>query len=341
MFARRIALIIVALLSLPLFAQSFSISPAAGPTAGGTEVTISGDFPSFAYGVIFGGANATNIRKLDAHTLVAVTPQHLPGVANVEIFELGRFLITGLTFTYVGEIPANLERVLLPILVPPITGQFGSQFITAFTAQLQAGEQVTLYGLDFACKFICPPQFFNDLPIGLAPEGPRIDEADIRMSGTPGRFIYVPKEQLPNVAMNLRVYDRSRSTQNFGTEMPVVRESRFTEGFSSITLLNVPTDPKFRNTLRIYGTGIAEVNVSIRPATGTALNYSMDLSEPKSIFEPAFASFTNFPSNVGPVTVTIVIPVPPILPIQPPRIWAFDSVTNNDTQLITTISPQP
>jgi hypothetical protein len=83
------------------------------------------------------------------------------------------------------------------------------------------------------------------------------------------------------------------------------------------------------------------VNVNIQPATGTPLNYSLDLAEGKSVFEPAFASFTNFPANIGPVTVTIGIPVPPILPPEPPRIWAFDSVTNNDTQLITTITPQP
>jgi hypothetical protein len=63
------------------------------------------------------------------------------------------------------------------------------------------------------------------------------------------------------------------------------------------------------------------------------------LSGATNPFEPAYAEIGDFPVGAGDVRVTIHtwsrlghIPNPPV--------WAFLSVTNNDTQMITTITPQ-
>jgi hypothetical protein len=130
------------------------------------------------------------------------------------------------------------------------------------------------------------------------------------------------------------VYDQSRTTQSFGTEIPIVRERQFTNGSTVLTLLNVPTDARFRNTLRIYGTAAAQVVVRVSAPTISPVDSPVTLNAGENVFKPAAATFSSFPTGVGLVTVTITVPVQA-------HVWAFVSVTNNDTQQITTITPQP
>ncbi len=335
-----------------LLAEPFSISPESGPTTGGTTVTIKGDFATTVIAVLIGGSEATDLRRIDEHTLRAVTPVNLPGRASIDFlqFPLG-FPSQNLSFTYVGDVPETFERLLLPIFVKPVRGQYGSEFVSAFTAQLQRGEIARLFGLTFACRLICPPQIFGGgIPVGLSANGPRLDDADVDHTGNPGRFLFVPKDEVGNVAMNLRVFDRSRSAQNYGTEIPIVRQNAFVEGSAPITLLNVPTDTRSRRTLRIYADVATRVNVRVDQPTEQsyvplpplpAFEYDIELAAGRNVFEPATATFTDFPANIGLATVTITIPAPPVPPPTAPRVWAFITVTNNDTQLITTITPQP
>ncbi|HEX2059152.1 MAG TPA: hypothetical protein VHK90_00280, partial [Thermoanaerobaculia bacterium] len=63
-------------------------------------MTITGEFGAWPYGVYFGSTAALETRRVDEHTLVAVTPPHLPGVSEVRIFEYDLFLGTDLTFTF-------------------------------------------------------------------------------------------------------------------------------------------------------------------------------------------------------------------------------------------------
>ena len=55
-------------------------------------------------------------------------------------------------------------------------------------------------------------------------------------------------------------------------------------------------------------------------------------------FDPAYAQIGDMPANVGPLRITITPPEPG-LPGFYMSYMAFVSVTNNDTQLITTIRP--
>ncbi len=339
---KRAALLLFALVVSVPVAGDYTVTPTSGPTSGGTELTFKGNFPGFVYGVIVGGAVAEDVRRVDAQTLVAVTTEHLPGVVPIRIFEVDRFLFTDLKFTYVGEVPATYERILLPIFLPPVRGQFGSEFVTSFTATLRRGSMARFHGLTFECRFICMPELESGLPVSVTPQGPRLDGDSLVRNGNPGRFIYIPKDEVQNVAMNLRVYDRSRSMQNFGTEIPIVRENRFTEGYERLTLLDVPTDPRFRNTLRIYATGPTKVIVQVSGPTISPVDREVDLVAGANVYEPAMATFSAFPTGVGLAEVIIRIPTPTIAPPPPaPRLWAFVAVTNNDTQMITTVTPQP
>jgi hypothetical protein len=152
--------------------------------------------------------------------------------------------------------------------------------------------------------------------------------------GTPGRFLFLLEGKFDQLAANLRVYDVSRDDENFGTEMPIVREHELTT--APIHLPGVPITAGFRNTLRIYGTKTTTVRATI----GTQ-STDITLTPGASAFDPAYAISTAFPSAAPGEASTLRVTVTPLdTSANAARIWAFVSVTNNTTQLITTITPQ-
>lgn len=332
---RRASLLLavaVVLSAVPLFAESslYTITPGSGPTAGGQLVTIKaaeGNFGTWPYTVVFGNTAASSTTRVDEHTMTAITPAHLPGVVDVRIFEYDLYLGTdGLTYEFVGDPPlAQLERILLPVLTPPVPGAFGSEFRTALRL-LNTGDEKTLevFGLTQNCVVLCiDPQ--GD-PMQLEPNQ-AAGEHDVIYLGNPGRFIYISPEQSRDFAAQLRVYDTSRAAENFGTSIPVVPHSQFrTKAFA---LLNVPTDPRFRNTLRLYSTAPTTVTIEGLDAAPRVIA----LSGGSTLHDPAYAVL-GFSGTEAGLKDLVITPAP-----GGPAVWGFISVTNNLTQHITTISP--
>lgn len=323
-----------------------SVTPSTGPTTGGTRVTVMGEGFLFNCGPItcppneirFGGVAARETRVLDDTQITAVTPEHFPGTVDVTLAHSSLNEVTlANAFTFTGPVPETaFARVLLPIFTPPVRGAFGSDFRTEFRIAGNGGGFST-YSLrndtsncaPILCLDLPDPIFFTADDV-LGPAFPIYN-------GNPGRFIYVPRSELKNVAANLRVADVSRSSLNFGTEIPVVADTELRSDV--IELLGVPTDPRFRNTLRIYGIDASYVVVTVEGRQPVVL----PMTQPSSPFEPVYAVFTDFPTGTDPVHVKIEPPpfINPSPPSGPFPIWAFVSVTNNETQMITTITPQP
>lgn len=242
------------------------------------------------------------------------------------------------------------ERILLPVYTQPVRGAFGSEFHTRLKLwNKSASETLLIYGVEPVCIITCPTVNF----VELRPYGVDIDSLDaprLSPNGRPGRFVLISNEHADMVAMNLRAFDLSRSAVNFGTEMPIARERDFTD--DRIVLPGVPmADSRFRKTLRIYSREAATVIVSFEgpefigsPTIIPPPSQTVTLSPGLNEFDPAYAVFTDFASYPGDVTV-VVEPVPPCvlcpLPHVRPPVWAFITVTNNETQHITTISPRP
>ncbi|HEX2121824.1 MAG TPA: hypothetical protein VHL59_09300, partial [Thermoanaerobaculia bacterium] len=110
-----------------------------------------------------------------------------------------------------------------------------------------------------------------------------------------------------------------------------------------IALLDVPIDPRFRLTLRIYGLnrGTDFVNVTVNGKL-----HQIPLHPSSDPFTPSIIVFTDFPpphelpAGQSTINVTVDTPRGPggvVIPGSP--IWAFIAVTNNVTQHITTIVP--
>ncbi len=323
-----------------------SVTPASGPATGGTEVTLSGrgfnntcDAPITCLPpqVYFGSLAARETRILNDTTIVAVTPEAFPGPVNVSVgIGLQHFAEKTNAFTFTGPVPESFERLLLPVFVPPVHGAFGSEFHTTFRIAAKNGT-VRIWGLDLGVCEVINECINPDDPWRIVPTD-EINPRNLDANGTPGRFLFAPKADMANVAANLRVQDVSRAELNYGTEIPVVRESDFAE--SRIVLQNVPGDPRFRNTLHIYSVNAPFVNVTVagRQAVQVPLRPGATLND------PAYAEFTDFPRDGGAFRVTIDAPVLNPAPVIEPvltDIWAFITVTNNETQVISTITPQP
>lgn len=321
---------------------AYSMSPQRGSASGGTVVTLHGPNAAVTTSVSFGTALVAATR-VNATTLTVMTPPQLPGSASrtvpVKFWVFGASVNTGLTFTYDDDDEASFERLLLPVYTLPVKGAFGSEFRTELRATLANGDRAEIYGLARQCVFLCIEQPGD--PHVLTKDSPDLDDRQIEPDGKPGQFVYVPREQSGRVAMNLRVFDTSRSAENFGTEIPIVREREFAD-VRPLVLVGIPTDPRFRNTLRIYSAGDGGfVSLTIQ-GTGVRVQHTLRLPAQSDTDHPGYIEFSNFPQNAGVVRVTIdgssLNRTPPLPNV---NYWAFVSVTNNATQHITTITPQP
>ena len=324
-----------------------SVTPAEGSVAGGTRVTINGtgfsdtcivcSTPFSGLSVIFGNTRASDVKLINPTKIEAVAPPHPPGPVSVTVHQLDGSDPNSFTlpnaFTYTGDWSAEFEPFLFPIFLAPVRGAFGSEFHTSARVASR-GEPFDIFGYDTLCTTIDPP---------LIPESPfRIGTGETQLytgcTRSVGRLFFVPAAHADDFVANLRVTDVTRQSQSHGVEVPVVRLRDFTVG--KIVLLGVPVDARFRNTLRIYGLpgGAQFVNVTVNGVTtGVALRSS------GSLYEPSYAEFTAFPSAsqlpAGRSTVTVTIDQPVRGIVGPTAVWAFVSVTNNDTQQITLVTP--
>jgi len=320
-----------------------SVSPNGGPTAGGTVVTIKGSgfescpicSPPLPPYVTFGGTPARSVHIVNTETLEVVAPPHFPKTAGVTVDQWNGTATAPNAFTFTGKIEDGFDQVLLPIFVEPVNGAFGSIFNTHLRlANSTTTERTWVLGLTPFCALsACVYPDPLEVPYLLEPDH-TYHPQDVVYTGKPGQFLFIPKT-LPEPFMNLRVFDSSRDAFNFGTELPIVPLSEFT--LRDIKLLGVPGDPRFRNTLRIYAEGETSVTVVIDD-----MAWHLPVRAGANALDPAYAQFTDFPTDVAAFDVTIIpsTVTPPMPGLNAPRIWAFISVTNNETQLITTITPQ-
>lgn len=173
-------------------------------------------------------------------------------------------------------------------------------------------------------------------------------EPQLGTAGT-GQFLYVRESEQAKVNITSRVWDKSRATQTAGAEVPIVRERDFRS--SPIALIGIPIAPHYRHTLRIYdldGRNGALVTIRLyandettprATVTGTLTQFSGVRATPDQLpVHPAYLQLD--PATLAPISFdrTMRIEVEPAEAGL--RLWAFVSVTNNETHHVTTFSAQ-
>lgn len=299
-----------------------AIEPSSAPAGGGTVVTFEGsgfamlcaecDPPEPPW-VWFGHIQAPHVELVDEHTLRVTVPPHLPRTVTVLLTQTGGNAVLADSFTFTGPAEEGFERILLPVFTRG-TGAGGSRFRTELFLANTTDEIVYLYGMTPACFQTCPEWDPLESPYEVYP-GNSNPPYYVYYTGTPGLFVYMP-ENGPRPLAHLRV----RSEPHLGTELPVVYEREFTT--EPIRLLGVPSDPRFRTTLRIYAAEETEVTI-----VADGISTRVTLPAGANVLQPAYAQLAGVSGDVKVIPSTA-------------SIWAFVSVTNNETHAITTISPQ-
>lgn len=232
----------------------------------------------------------------------------------------------------------TFERVLVPIWVSAAAGDRGS--IWQSSAWIFNGYPITrAYEANQVCFAQCEAHELRPGPNGLGAPPAQPPE-------NPGVVVYVesPTDQ---INFELRVQDTTRAGETWGTEIRTVRESEALTG--PARLLGVPIEPQFRTMLRIYdfdgrpnavvrlrafglinNETLASVDLTLEPPVG-------NINTPAK-FKPGYAQLplAALPGLGNNPRIGIeVIPLTSGL-----RYWTFLSITHNDTQHVTTISPR-
>lgn len=268
-------------------------------------------------------------------------------------------LVLGLS---VAAQPTDFERILVPIAISgEVPGAFGSRWVTHLAITNAADQGVYIYGYNpypSGCVIaVCPP---------VPSTPPRETFFPIMAPGatSQGAIIEVDRQFASEVRFQLRVQDLSREASTWGTEIPVVREAGLFTG--TFQLLDVPAMPGFRALLRLYdvaGVGGGQavvrfyktnpalqspVGIVIDPSTGppkpdtllaeTTVTLSVERRGGDPAFDIGYAGISDVQllqalQGAGRVRIEIQ----PITPGM--RMWGFVSVTNNETQDVTAVTP--
>lgn len=235
-------------------------------------------------------------------------------------------------------------RLLVPVTAGEVRGANGSVWTTEWTLYNASGTQLYVTG-PFPYLGLSPVIMDNEVRPG---ETKRLHLSQAE-PGSDGAFIYLPDEVVDQVSMSLRVRDISVNAHSYGTSIPIVRP---TELKPFITLIDIPTDPAYRATLRIYSAGSEPqtVRVTVYAANrGTPLEqYDVQLHQNDSsgigeeVARPAYVQLDPLSTAARAIGSPIRIEIsnlgenvsPPL-----PSLWAFVSISHNETQQVTTILP--
>jgi hypothetical protein len=230
---------------------------------------------------------------------------------------------------------------LVPVLYqgPGAHGSYWYSELWAFNdASIPADLQPALYNMPCPLAAPCP-----------GPTPPKTVAADFIFRDFPeGMFIYAPENVAAQQRFTARITEVSRPGGNWGTALPVVHENDFSS--DSLHLFKIATSDRFRVSLRIYGrsttTSLARVSLtdSITRAVITELTVPVVHQhrgawvEPHLIRTPAHAQIADLAALL-PAMRTGMIDVTVTSEDRQVPLWAMVTVTHNETQHVTVVTP--
>jgi hypothetical protein len=256
------------------------------------------------------------------------------------------FLILAVT---AGAQEQNLVRYLIPVTGGPTPGANGSLWTTELTVHNPRLVQMFVFGDRCAAVITSPPCENNWY---LAPStAMRLPVMPATFSK--GAFLYLPDD--PNYGptpMTLRVRDLSKDAQNLGTEVPIVRMTDFVQ---LVIITDVPTDDRYRATLRLYNSKetFRRVTMRVFPLSGDTPieTRTIDLAGANIVvvdptpLHPGYAEVDPLTplvrASAQRVRIEIDDPIRHVVTPPPLPIWGLVSITNNETQQVTMITPHP
>jgi hypothetical protein len=239
--------------------------------------------------------------------------------------------------------PQDYDRYLIPVIQRDLRGANGSVWTADLLFRNRWSREMTLVGPQLVICTCTPPPVPANTTTSIA--------LFARGDGADGAFLYVPKSlNDPRPAITLHVRDTSTNATSFGSEIHLPLPDEFQQ---QVDLIGIPTDARYRGTLRIYGTTAApqevrvrtydDINGALLSEERVTLSGILNIAADPFPAHPAYAQRDAIPDSVHAADaqrIRVTVDVmgenvsPPPLPI-----WAFITVTDNVTQLTSTITP--
>src|SRR5438270_6212240 len=272
------------LLSAPvLFAQTpvtvTAVLPASGVTTGGDFVHLRRSGMHGSSLLCPGVSCATSVKFGDAFgrivsntfsEVVAIAPPHAAGSVDVTVTITGIAapIVLPNAYRYQSRSNEELERLVMPVATSG-PGPSSARFETEVSITNASDENVPITGA-------AVPQNLGISPIPIPTVLPHstgtFTDRLLNLPGHAGAFIYVPARLARDVITKVRVHDTSRDASSFGVEIPAVSDLDFA---AAVRLTGIPTDARFRATLRVYAydaSNFGPVTLRVRDdADGTLL----------------------------------------------------------------------
>jgi hypothetical protein len=254
---------------------------------------------------------------------------------------------------------SNYERVLIPVFFSG-PGAQGAQWATNVEV-LNTGAS-----MDLAHSVVGDNQLVNEEVVCDSENDVDTRDSVVVCPGNQhaaGIILYVPRTALYNdVHISARVLDQSRTSDRYGTAIPVVWEGDLL--VNPMVLLDIPTgDRRYRAGLRLYDVyqwntvftltfhdmdkvrkGTATTPLLVTQVTAT---WDFDVDSAIRPMRPSFAQIGDlvnaYPvlASVDSVAIEITGADTVGQPEQPEaRLYALASITNNTTQEVTIVAPK-
>ena len=305
-------------------AETITIGPYALPITGGAFIVTS---PITSQTLTIGGVTVP-VGHTTEGVVGVLAPPHAAGAVDIVTDAASGSVTAKAALIYYDRAavdPAVFEPILFPVSFQG-PGALGSQWLTEnfiYANRSAAYFRDPLPCTDCSYAFgLLARQLFNN--------------------GNPwGHVLYAMRGTTETLTLASRIRDTSRQSQTAGTEVPVVRESDFR---GQLRFLNIPVDPRYRVTLRVWSLGddsqfLTTVDSSAISETTPAQQQLLRVSKiPGTSMSFGTMDVTSLltKANNNPTNLTVAGASNLIVT---PSIWGMLSITNNDTQQVTIISP--
>ena len=330
---------------LIVLAQPFTVTPPFGSE--GTDVLIEGVAVLECQGPLictpleirFGGNLATNLRFTMDGNIIARVPAGSGQVDVVVRQNTATYTLpAGFRYGEAGTFsPIHYERVLFPLTFAG-PGAHGSLWRSENIVRNDAAVEAATVPLIVPELTTHPDPLMN--PIG---PGRRGVMPELPTDG--GTYLYIPRGLEKWFTYSSHIVDRSRSASDRGSELPVVRAE---DTSAEIRLPDIPLRPLFRAHLRVYDFDAEtprNIRVTVTKEDGTRVFIDRRISSTFECLNPpcfnpnppyATIDLSGVPelANAGEVEISVRAET------NDARLWAFVSVSNNNTQHVTMYTPQ-
>ncbi|MEA2235510.1 MAG: hypothetical protein QOC81_234 [Thermoanaerobaculia bacterium] len=329
---RFIANIFLTMLAVTAAGQTydFDFYPGYAVPQGGTEIQIvaNGSVRFVAPQVFFGGVPSPHVTLVDSKTIKALAPAHAVGVVILTILDNGALLTSARDFAFAPE----LEQIIFPIAIQAIDASHGTRWMSDISVYNDSDQAVPIdpeICFDIVRLFDCSQSARRIPPHSSMRIEPWSTSADY-----PWMILRPPADLAGRLHFSSRLRELSRDPDGPGTEMPVLRSRDFQQ--NQVWLASVPTNGRFRSTLRVFTRGYSVV-VRVRDAATGELLSEREIPRFFPTDSDPFGTVTlnDLFSPAVRARETVRIEVESTSPV-----WALLTLTENETQRVQIFTPQ-